>query len=306
MRPINDKLSVAAALALATAVISGVSTFINKIAVTGVKEPIAFSGVKNAVVAIGLIAAIVLLGKTREIVSLERRDKLRLLAVGLIGGSVPFALFFTGLSMTSAVNAGLIHKTMFVWVLLLAIPFLKERMSPLQWLGAAMLFGANLFVGGFKGFEFNRGELMIAATTLLWAVESIVAKKALANVPTLTVAAARLGIGALVLLPIAWWKGGLGAITGMTAANWGWTLLTAVFLAGYVLTWYAALKRAPAGFVACLLVPATLITNVLSAVFVTHAWSGQQAIAALLFAAGAALIVIFARQRSAKTLAAAA
>lgn len=303
MRPINDKLSVAAGLALATAAISGVSTFINKLAVTAMNEPIAFSAVKNTLVALALVGAIVLLKKRGEIASLDRRNKLRLLAVGLVGGSLPFALFFTGLTTTSAVSAALIHKTLFIWVLLLAIPFLKEKMSPAQWLGAAALFGANLFIGGFKGFEFNRGELFILTATLLWAAENIIAKKTLDNVSPLTVAAARLGIGALILLPLAWWKGGLGDIANMTAVHWGWTLLTAAFLAGYVLTWYAALKRAPAGFVAALLVPATLVTNILSAVFVTHAWSGGQALAALLFAAGTALIIVFSRLQPVQTAA---
>ena len=49
--------------------------------------------------------------------------------IGVIGGSVPFILFFNGLAMASAPSAAFIHKTLFVWVVLLAVPFLGERLG---------------------------------------------------------------------------------------------------------------------------------------------------------------------------------
>lgn len=283
-------------LALATAAISGVSNFANKYAVTAVKDAVSFTALKNAIVALFLVGLLLVLKKRAEIAALSRRQWAMLAAVGAIGGSIPFALFFAGLTHTSAVNAALIHKTLFVWVILLAAPLLKERLTPPQWLGAAAIFAANLIVGGFVGFKFNAGELMILAATLLWAIENVIAKKALAGVSSTTVAAARMTIGSLVLLPIAFWRGGLTGLTAMQPAHWGWTLVTAALLVGYVLTWYAALKRAPAGYVAALLVPATLVTNVLTAIFVTHAFAGRQMASAALWIIGSVLIIAFARR----------
>jgi len=285
-------------LALTAAVISGLSNFINKIAVTAVKDAVVFTTLKNAVVALALVGLLLALKKLPEIRSLRRGQWLKLLAVGVIGGSIPFALFFTGLTMTSAVNASLIHKTLFVWVILLAAPLLKEKMSPGQWLGIAAIFGANLLVGGFTGFKYNAGELLVLAATLLWAAENIIAKTALRDVSSTTVVAARMVIGSLVLLPIAAWRGGFGAVTSMNAAHWGWTLLSAALLLAYVVTWYAALKRAPASYVATLIVPATLVTNILSAVFVSHSFPAQQWAGTYLFAFGAFLVIYFSRRRS--------
>lgn len=292
----RSTLFYATVLALATAVISGTSNFLNKIAVTAVRDPIVFTTLKNAMVALFIIGIILALKKWREIKTLNKGQALKLLAIGVVGGSLPFALYFTGLTQTSAINASLIHKTLFVWVLFLGIPFLKERLTRWQWLGVAAIFGANLLVGGFSGFKYNTGELMILGATILWAVENIVAKVALRDLSSALVAGARMAVGSLILLAFVLWRGGASAVYVLNFQQWGWTLLTSALLLGYVLTWYSALKRAPAIYVATLLVPATLVTNVLSAVFVTHAFSGRQALSTTLFLISVVLIILFARK----------
>ncbi len=302
----NKFLGTATILALSAALISGLANFLNKLAVTAVKDAVVFTTLKNAVVALALIGLVLALKKLPELRSLNRGQWLKLLAVGVIGGSLPFALFFTGLTQTSAVNASLIHKTLFLWVILLAAPLLKEKMSPGQWLGVAAIFGANLLVGGFKGFQYNAGELMILAATLLWAGENVIAKMALKDVSSATVAAARMVIGSLVLLPFALGRGGLAAVAGMNAGHWGWALLSAAVLTAFVIAWYAALKRAPASYVATLLVPATLVTNVLTGAFVSHSFGAPQWASAYLFALGSFLVIYFSRPRRAALTAPAA
>ncbi|MEY4731482.1 MAG: hypothetical protein RL681_428 [Candidatus Parcubacteria bacterium] len=283
-------------LALTTALISGFSNFLSKIAVTAVKDPILYTTLKNSIVAVLLVGIVLGLKRWPEIRALTKKQVVQLVAIGIIGGSVPFALFFTGLTMTSALNGALIHKTLFLWVALLALPILKERFTKWQWLGVGALFAANVVVGGFAGFKYNAGELMILAATLLWAVENVIAKMALKELSSTTVAAARMILGSFVLLALVSVRTGFAPIVALSAVQWGWTLLLSVFLLGYVLTWYAALKRAPATVVAALLVPATLVTNVLSAIFITHTFSGADFLQAGLFAAGIALIIVFAHK----------
>jgi len=243
------------------------------------------------------------LKKRHELSQLSKRQILTLLAVGLIGGAIPFVLFFTGLTMTSATSAALIHKTLFIWVAIMAVPLLKERVSVLQWLGIIALFGANLLIGGFKGFEFNIGELMILGATLMWSVENVLAKKLLTDLSAITVSGARMIIGSAALIVYLLVTEGLPNLTAVSGAEWGWTLLTSALLLGYVITWYSALKRAPATYVATLLVLATLVTNVLSAIFITHKFTWPQAVAAALFVGGASLTVLLAfRSRQTLTL----
>lgn len=293
---ISNTIRYATMLAIATAVISGTNNFLTKIAVTAVKDPIVFTTLKNAAVAVFLVGLILIFKKWPEIVSLTKVQILKLLAIGAVGGSIPFALYFTGLSQTSAVNAALIHKTLFLWVLLLAIPILKERLTAGQWLGVAAIFAANLLVGGFTGFKYNFGELMILAATILWAIENIIAKIVLKDVSSMTVAAARMTIGSLLLLLLVFWQGKIQLVSGLSSAQWQWTLLTSVLLLGYVLSWYTALKYAPASYVAALLVPATLVTNILSAIFVTHSLTLAQISSSTLFIIGMLLMIFSAKK----------
>jgi drug/metabolite transporter (DMT)-like permease len=288
----KNNIHVATLLALSTALISGISVFVNKFAVTGM-DPILFAWAKNALVAGFIIAIIIALKQHRELRTLTRPSWYKLGLVGLVGGALPFALFFTGLAMVPALTGALIHKTLFVWVALLAILFLRERFSALQWLGVGALFAAN-FTVGLPAFTGSLGEWLILAATLLWAIENVIAKKALAEVSALTLAGARMGIGSLLLLVYLVFTGGIAGLATLSLTALSWTLLTALFLTGYVLTWYSALKRAPASYVAALLVPATLVTNLLTAVFVTHSISDAQILATYLLTLGTVLVVHFA------------
>ncbi|HTY39506.1 MAG TPA: DMT family transporter, partial [Candidatus Paceibacterota bacterium] len=273
--------------------------------VTGVKDAVLYTTLKNTIVAALLVGALLGARKWPELKTLSRKQFGLLLAIGAIGGSIPFALFFTGLTMTSALSGALIHKTLFLWVLLLAIPFLKERVSGWQWLGIGAIFAANVFVGGFTGFKFNTGEAMILGATILWAVENIIAKVALRDISSTLVAASRMVVGSVILLGIVAFRGGFAPVGAITAVQWNWTLLSSALLVGYVLTWYAALKRAPATYVATLLVPATLVTNILSAVFLTRAYTLSDAMSTGLFLLGIGLVVFFARGTKERALASA-
>ena len=117
------------------------------------------------------------------------------MALGVIGGSVPFILFFTGLSEVTAPGAAVIHKTLFVWVALLAVVFLRERIGALQIAALVILLASQLLIQSPAGVGWGSGETMIAIATGFWAVEVIVAKRLLADTPSPVAAAARMGIG---------------------------------------------------------------------------------------------------------------
>lgn len=295
----NTSFRAATVLALVTAVISGTNNFLTKIAVSAMKDPIAYTTLKNTIVALLLFAVFVLLRKWPEIRGLRKGQIGALLLIGIVGGAAAFALYFTGLAGTSAINAALIHKTLFLWVAMLALPLLGERMTTLQWVGIATIFGGNLLIGGFAGFLGNTAELMVIGATLLWAVENIIAKKALKELSSITVAAARMGIGAIFLLGFLSITGRSIPFMAISSAAWGWTLLTSFLLFGYVLGWYTALKYAPATYVATLLVSATIVTNILSAVFVTGVLTGKQIGSMALLFVGVSLVVFSAREYTA-------
>ena len=196
---------------------------------------------------------------------LARRDIGWLTLIGIIGGSIPFLLFFTGLSLASAPSAAFIHKTLFIWVAFLAVPFLGERLGWAQIAALAVLLGSQLLIVPPTGVSWGIGETMIAAATLLWSVEVVLAKRLLGRVDPLVVGVGRLGIGLVVLVGYLLVSGKLALVGSMTGAQWTWVALTGVLLAGYVGTWFSALKLAPATVVTSVLVLGAPITALLDA-----------------------------------------
>ncbi len=252
-------------LALGTALISGVSIFVNGLAVKQLPDPAVYTTLKNGVAAVILLAVALATVRPAAVRQVPRRSWAWLAVIGVIGGSVPFLLFFAGLAQASAPSAAFIHKTLFIWVALLAVPLLGERLGLAQLGALAVLLVGQALILTPAGVTWGVGETMIAAATLLWAVETIVARRVLQSVPAGVVGVGRLGIGLVVLTGYLAATGSLGAIAALTATQWTWVLITGLLLSGYVGTWYAALQRAPASLVTAILVLGAPVTAGLQA-----------------------------------------
>jgi len=292
-------------LALAAAVISGFSVYTNSYGVRAWGKAFggatAYTTAKNLVAAVILIAALAVVrsrGGEGLTVPSRPRQWAGLAAVAVVGGSVPFVLFFEGLARVPSANAAFIQKTLVIWVALLAVPLLRERLT--MWHVAAiagLVWGQALLGGGISGIGMGAGEAMIFAATLLWAVETIVASRLLHELPALTVATARMGGGVVILIGYVLATTRWSVLTAVGWHQWSWALVTGLMLAAYVGTWYAALARAGAIDVTALLVPGAIITAMLQ--------SGSKALAPqwpglVLVAAGSALVLLAAtRQRRA-------
>ena len=250
-------------LAVATALISGVSIFVNALAVKQLPDPAVYTTLKNLVAGIVLVALAAATIRPTQVRALPAASWGKLALIGLIGGSVPFLLFFGGLAQASAPSAAFIHKTLFIWVALLAVPFLGERLGLAQLGALAVLLVGQALILTPAGVTWGTGETMIAAATLLWAAETIIAKRVLRSVPAAIVGAARLGFGMVVLVGYLAITGSLGAVATLTAVQWGWILVTGLLLSGYVGTWFAALRRAPASLVTAVLVIGAPVTAAL-------------------------------------------
>jgi drug/metabolite transporter (DMT)-like permease len=278
------------ALAVGAALISGLAIYLNAFAVKQLPDAAVYTTLKNGVAAIVLIAAALGLGAARDVRAIERRRWPALLAVGVVGGSVPFILFFSGLAQASAPSAAFIQKTLFVWVGLLAVPFLGERLGIAPLLGIAALLVGQALVLPPDGIVWGTGETLILAATLFWAVETILVKRVLRSIPSHAVAALRMTVGLVVLVLYLALSGKLGVIVALGPAQWSWVLLTGVILAAYVGTWFAALKRASASVVTSVLVLGAVVTGLLSAVSKGAAPSPSVVLGYIFIVAAATLI----------------
>jgi drug/metabolite transporter (DMT)-like permease len=286
------------ALAFVTAVISGISIWVNGRAVRHFGDATAYTTAKNAVAAVLLI--LIFLAASRgaaEIRSLTPRRWLALVVLGVVGGSVPFVLFFEGLARAQATQASFIQKTLVVWVALLAVPLLHERFGVPHALAIVLLIAGQAWLVGDAGkVVFGEGEAMILAATLLWAVEVVYVKWLLRGLSPALLAAARMGFGAVLLIAWVAVSGRWHTLTSFDAEQWRWVLLTGLLLTAYVATWYGALARAQAIDVTAVLVFGALITALLSG---TVDGKAVSALGLALIAAGSAVISVAALRKPA-------
>jgi drug/metabolite transporter (DMT)-like permease len=281
------------ALALATALISGISIFLNSYAVKQIADAAVFTTLKNRIATAVLLAVALTVVRRADVRRLERRQWLGVGLVGVVGGGVAFLLFFTGLAMASAPSAAFIHKTLFIWVALLAVPFLGERLGLVQVGALVALLAAQLLIAPPTGVRWGTGESMIALATLLWAAETVLAKRLLVNVPVGVLAVGRLGVGLFVLAGYLVVTGRLAQFGSLTAIQLAWAIGTGVLLAGYVATWFGALSRAPATVVTSVLVIGAPITAVLAGIAggVVPTSSQLAGYALILLAVGASFVI---------------
>ena len=252
-------------LAFGTAAISGLAIYLNSFGVKLVSDAAVYTTAKNGVAAIILVALALGLGAGREARALNGRNRLGLVAIAIIGGSIPFVLFFSGLALATAPTAAFIQKTMFIWVALMAVPFLGERLGLIQVAALGALLGGQALIAPPTGMGWGAGETMIAAATLLWSVEIVLAKRLLVGISPQLLGAARMGLGMVILAGYLAVSGKLGGLGAIGAEAWLWVLVTGGLLAGYVASWFAALRFAPATTVTSVLVVAAVVTGVLTA-----------------------------------------
>ena len=262
-------------IALGTAVVSGIAVGINGYGVrewADVGGPAAYTTFKNLVAALIILATVAMLTRRRSAEGFKAPDKasgwIGLGAIGLIGGSVPFLLFFEGLSRAESTNAAFIHKTLVVWVALMAVLLLREKLR-LMHIGAivVLVVGQILISGGIGGLAVGDGELMILGATLLWSVEVVVAKTILPQTTAATIGAFRMGLGSLVLIGYGIASGSFASLGDLTGTQIGWVLLTGAVLSLYVMSWFAALARAGAVDVTAVLVLGAVITALIRSGF---------------------------------------
>jgi drug/metabolite transporter (DMT)-like permease len=295
----NRRATSGITFAFGAAAVSGVSVFVNGYGVRAVRDATVYTTAKNLVAAAVLVLfALALAGRAPTASRLPRtaRQYLGLAAVAVVGGSVPFVLFFEGLSRASSTHAAFVQKTLVVWVALLAVPLLAER---LRWPHVAAMVlivgGLVLLDGGLRGFAFGDGELLILAATVLWAVEVVIVKRLLAGIAPSTLAVARMGVGVLALLGWLAVTGRFGGLVHLGGRGWVWSLATGVVLAGYVAMWFTALSRAGAIDVTAVLSIAAVFTALLASVVKGTALPSVAGL--VLLTAGALVVAVGRRPR---------
>ena len=256
-------------LVLSTAIISGFAIFINQFGVS-IINPYIFTGLKNITVAVLVCCLLFTMKDGRLLKGLSKKYWGLLLAIGLIGGSIPFLLFFKGLSLTTGVQGAFIHKTMFIYVAVLAALFLKEKISKKLLFGGLLLLLGNAFLLKFIPYSLGKGDLLILLAALFWAVENTISKYTLRELPSRVVIWGRMFFGSIFILIFLVATGQIGLIGTLNISQMAWVVVTAIILLGYVITWYTGLKYVPVSVATPILLLGAPITTLFSFIYTEH------------------------------------
>ena len=276
-------------LILGTAFISGTVVFISKFGVS-IINPYIFAGLKNIIVALLVVSWLLMLKDWKVLKSLKKIQWMFLMGVGLIGGSIPFLLYFKGLSITTPIQAAFIHKTMFIYVAILAVIFLKEKISKGFLIGGLMLLIGNILLLRIIPHQFGLGDLLIFLATLFWAGENILSKHLLKELPSRIVIWGRMFFGSIFIF-IFWISTGQARLAlSLNLEQLGWVIITSIFLFGYVVTWYTGLKYIKVSMAATILLLASPITILLSLIVLNEGILLTQSVGIILIALSVFLI----------------
>ncbi|USN45381.1 MAG: DMT family transporter [Candidatus Woesearchaeota archaeon] len=284
----DSKIKKGIILAFITAIVSGFSIFINQFGVKSIDSSI-FTFSKNALVAIFLISGIAIFSNSNNIKSLKGKHWIQLSMIGLVGGSIPFLLFFKGLQLSTGANAAFIHKMMFIFVAVGAVLFLKEKLNRTMLVGAFLLLIGNGLLLKFGWTSLGYGELMVFSATILWSAEQLISKHTLKELTGNIVAAGRMFFGSLFILSYLLFAGKISTISSLTSPQLGWILITSILLLAYQITWYNGLKFVNVSVAVPILLLGSVITTILQLAFSDTVITSGQTLGLFMILTGVAL-----------------
>jgi drug/metabolite transporter (DMT)-like permease len=218
----------------------------------------------------GLGAALLLvLLLFRGRLSLPPRDAWpTLAAMGFLGVFLHQMVQAHALEMTTAVHAGWLIAVTPIWAALLGALLLRERLSPVRVGGLLLGFAGALLVitrgeltGGVLALPSTRGDLLILATTVNWAVYSTFGRRTLARLGSAQATTFALLAGWLMVVPVFGLKQGWTDWPRLSAGGWAAVLFLGIGCSGLgYLLWYSALERLDTARVAAFLYLEPLVT----------------------------------------------
>ena len=207
-------------MAFATVSLWGASFPLTKLALAWV-GPTSIAFLRWTISAVALLAWLAKARRLGEVTRLVRKESVAVAWVGLSGVTLFYFLENLALRFTTATNAGVLSNLTSVFMLLIGVIWLKERLSGIEWAAMGVAFiGAALVSQGAGNLTLAssglRGDLMMVVATFFAAIYSIGGKRLVAEVPPDVVLAAVASVGAAFLLPLTVWEvGGLGGLSAL-------------------------------------------------------------------------------------------
>lgn len=246
---------------------------------------------------LGSLLLLGILAVRREPILPPRESAGMLALMGFVGVAFHGVLQAVALRLTTAVDAGWLVALVPVWSAILAAILLRERLGPRKVAGLAMGFaGAALVVtrgnlGAALALPSTRGDLLLLASTLNWAVYTVLGHGTIRRLgPTRATAGAML-LGWLMLVPVFVASAGWSELARLSATGWSAVLFLGVACSGLgYLLWYGALERIEATRVSALLYLEPLVTLAAAVLMLGERVGLATAVGGLVVMGGVALV----------------
>jgi drug/metabolite transporter (DMT)-like permease len=146
-----------------------------------------------------------------------------MLAMGLIGVVVYYAVFNYSLVYTSASQGALVQSCIPAMTALVAVVWLREHASAQRWTGIVLSMVGIAIVFSGSGTDAGGGSMLgnvlMFISAVLWGIYTSMAKR-VANLDPLQVTAGILGAGALMLVPLAAFEVAAAGMPQINARGW--------------------------------------------------------------------------------------
>lgn len=211
--------------------------------------------------ALGVAVLLLILRLRRESLIPPRGSWLMLTVMGFVGIFLHQMLQVHGLTLTTAVRTGWLIGVIPIWSAVLAAVFLGERFGPrkvfglfLGTVGALLVITRGELSTRVLALPATRGDLLVLASTVTWAIYTILGRDTLKRVGSARATTAAMFAGWAMMIPFFVSTAGWQEYRHLSSTS----VIAIVFLSvgcsglGY-LFWYAALERIEASQVAAFL-----------------------------------------------------
>ncbi|MDA8243483.1 MAG: DMT family transporter [Elusimicrobia bacterium] len=226
----------------------------------------------------------------------------RLLAVGFFGSALPIALLVTALNYTTPANAAILCQVEAVYALVLAGVFLKEKVTPSQLAGTALVLAGTLLIALRERFTVRwTGDLMVLAVPLFYQISHLFSKKLPRDLSHVFVASARTLFASLGILPLV----AFAALRPGALFTPSLELLGILLVFGVALTalnnvlWYRAILNMDLSKATAIVLSYPVLTALLSHAFGIERLHAYQAGGLLLALAGAWWVTLLVKKDAA-------
>ncbi len=138
---------------------------------------------------------------------ITRKEYFILFLTAIFGSFIAPALYLSGLFRITAVNAALLANAEIIFIIILGILFLKEKVRKKDFIGFAFLLIGAIFLStnNFQNLSFNQnlfGSILVISASFFWSMDTILSKFLSYKRNIIFITALKTAIGGSILLLI--------------------------------------------------------------------------------------------------------